>query len=110
MTGQVGPLFFEKLVEGLANVISLNSLSATTRSKRNTLIRLEVIAKIRLQLVFDVIGLGFSALIVPARIEEPAVFATMQIRVTVRTFVSTLDFAYDFDLSPTIVTNHNAPR
>lgn len=103
-------LLLEKFVEGFANVIALDGLSAAARSQRNTFVRLEVIAEIRLQLVFDIIGLRFGALVVSARIEEPAVFATMQVGVTVGTFIPALDFAYDFDLSPTVVTNHNAPR
>lgn len=104
------PLLFEKLVERFSHVVALHGLRAAARSQRNALVRLEIIAKIRLQLVFDIIGLSFSALVVSARIEEPAIFATMQVRIAMRTFVPALDFAYDFDFTPAVVTNHNAPR
>lgn len=108
--GRRRSLLFEKLVESFSHIVALHGLRAATRSQRNTLVRFKVIAEIRLQFVFDVIGLRFRALIASAWIEETAVFATMHVGIAVRTFVSTLDFAYDFDFSPAVVTNHNAPR
>lgn len=102
-------LFLEKIVESLAHVVTLDGLRASTRSQRNAFVWFEVFAKVRFQFVFDVIGLGFRALIVSAGIKESAIFATVHVGVAMRTLVPALHFAYDFDFSTTIVTNHNAP-
>jgi hypothetical protein len=104
------PLLFEKLVESLSHIVALYGLRAATRSQRNARVRFEVFAKVGLQLVLHIIGLRFSTLIAPPGIKEPAIFATMHVGIAMRTFVPTLDFAYDFDFTPTVVTNHNAPR
>ena len=102
-------LFLEKIVESLAHIVALDGWRATTRSQRNAFVWLEVFAKVRFQFVFDVISLWFRALIVFARVKVAAVFATMHIGIAMRTFVPALHFAYDFDFTTTIVTNHNAP-
>jgi hypothetical protein len=103
-------LLFEKLVESFSHIVALHGLRPPARSQRNTFVRFKVITEISLQFIFDVISLRFRALIVFARIKETAIFATMHVGIAVWTFVSTLDFAYDFDFSPAVVTNHNAPR
>jgi hypothetical protein len=54
-------------------------LSATSRCQRDSIIGLEVVAEVRLELVFDVFGSWLAALIVFARIEEAAVLAAVNI-------------------------------
>lgn len=102
-------LLFEQVIEGFANIVALNGWRSAARSQRDALVRLEKIAEVRLQLIAHVLGLTFAALVVFARIEEAAVFTAMHIRIAVWTFVPALDFAYSFDFSTTVMTNHKAP-
>lgn len=101
--------FLEQIVERLAHVVTLDSLRAAARSERNAVVRLEVFAKISLQFIGHVISLWLAALLASAGIEVAAILATMHIRIAMRAFILAQDFADDFDLSSTVVTNHNAP-
>ncbi|NOT64277.1 MAG: hypothetical protein HOP19_29015 [Acidobacteria bacterium] len=74
--------------------------------QRKIAVGLEVVAKIIARLVAHVFGLRFFALIILGRIEEAAVFATVYFGFAMRAFVAAKNFADNFVIASTVVTNH----
>jgi hypothetical protein len=117
---------FEQLIEGIARIIALFSLAlagleqpiqvlthvvalyrfAAAFGQRQAIIRLKVIAKIGLDFIAHIIGLGLAALVAFAGIEEPAVLAAMDVGLAVGAFITAHCLADQFHLTSTIVTNH----
>ena len=102
-------LRFEEIIECLAHIIALNALCAAARGEWNAGIRFEEIAEVRPPFIAHIFCLRFAALIVLAGIEESAVFAAMHICAAMRAFVGPDNFADQFYLSSTIMTDHNSP-
>jgi hypothetical protein len=99
----------EQFIESLAHIIALDALGAAARGEWHASIWFEVIAEVGLFLITHIIGLGLTALIVFARIEEAAVLTAVHVRITVWTFVCSRNPGDQFDLSSTIMTNHISP-
>ena len=99
-------LLLEEIVESFADVICLDSLSATPRSKWYAVIGLKIVAIVGRKLVANVFRLWFAALIVLARVEEPAVLAAVHVCAAMRTLVPVRDFGDDFYFAPAVMTDH----
>ena len=81
----------------------------TAAGEWHAVVRLEIIAEVRSIFFAHVFGLWLAALIVFARVEMAAVFATMDVGVAMRAFVCAHDFTDDFNFASAVVTNHNFP-
>jgi hypothetical protein len=97
--------WLEQPVNILAHVIALHRFTPPL-GQGQPVIRLEVITVIDLDLIPNVVGLRFAALVALPRVKETTVLAAMNVGFAMRTLVAPLRFADQFHLASTIVTNH----
>jgi hypothetical protein len=103
-------LLLEEVVECLADIIDLDSLSPAARSQWNSFIWLEIVAIVCRKLVSNVFRLRFAALIVLARVEKPAVLATVQVCIAMRTLIAVSDLGKDLYLATAVMTDHTGKK
>lgn len=72
-------LFLEEFVECFPHIVSINLLSSTASGERDSIVGLEVVAEVGLELVLHVLCRGLAALIILARIKEAAVLAAVNV-------------------------------
>jgi hypothetical protein len=103
-------LFLKEVIEGLADIIDPDGLSASSRSQWDPVIWLEIVAIVGREFVADVFRLRLTALVVLARVEKPAVLAAMHVRAAMGTLIAVPYFGDDLYFAPAVMTDHIAPR
>ncbi len=96
----------KELIECFSDVVAIDFLRATPRCQGDAVVWLEIVTKIRFELIAYIFRRWFAALIVLARIEEATVLAAMNVRTAMRTFVRASKLSNYLDLASAIVTDH----
>ncbi|MFN7928517.1 MAG: hypothetical protein U0Y68_11305 [Blastocatellia bacterium] len=102
----VTSLFLEQRIERFFDIILRSARTAAARIERYSIVRLEVIAKIRAAFILHVIRLRFRALITSAGIEKAAIFAAIGIGFAMRTFILAPQSTDELDFASTAMANH----